>query len=227
MSDEDEHDHSLQDRHHHHLMDLYRNPFLSSPARRRSASPDTLGLMVLGLLIWAAVKYWQYLLLALLALVALFASVFLVAWLRRPAKHRQPQDRKRIAFETAKTATQIRITINSSPEYERYFWSPDNAKLVEQWRRYHEEGVKPIRRNKAAPATPATAPQPKATPLSPEAQKILAQIDASRRLARHAWSTDERGLLEQWQRYQTHGQLPIRRSRLEKQLARMARPPQG
>lgn len=179
MSDEDEHDHSLLDRHHHRLMDLYGYSYFTTPARRQSASGSTLGIMVLGLLIWAAVKYWQYLLLALLALVALFASVFLVAWLRRPARRRQPQDRKRIAFERAKTATQIRITINSSPEYERYFWSPDNAKLVEQWRRYHEEGVKPIRRNKAAPATPATAPQPKATPLSPKAQKILAQARAA------------------------------------------------
>ncbi|SEJ31553.1 hypothetical protein SAMN05216201_10710 [Pseudomonas linyingensis] len=148
MSDEDGHDEPLLDRYHHHLTDLYRNPFLTTPARRPNASPGTLGIIVLGLLVWGAVKYWQYVLLVLLALPVLCASVVLIAWLRRSARPRQVRDRKRIAFETAKTPTQIRITINGSPEFERYFWSADDIKLVEQWRRYHAEGVKPIRRNK-------------------------------------------------------------------------------
>lgn len=219
MSDEEGHDESLLDRYHHHLTDLYRNPFLTAPARRRDAGPTTLEIVLLMLLLWAAFKYWQYVLLALLALAAAwFAGVALIAWLRRPPRPRQLRDRQRIAFETAKTPTQIRITINSSPEYERYFWSADDAKLVEQWRRYHEEDVRPIRRNKAAQAAAPATLQPQATPLSAEAQKILAQINASPRLARHAWHPQETGLLEQWQRYQTHGQLPIRRSKLEKKI---------
>lgn len=148
MSDEDEHDHSLLDRYQHHLLDRYRNPFLTTPVRQQSAGGSTLALMLFGLLVWGAVKYWQYVLLGLLALAALCASVVLIAWLRRSARPRQVRDRKRIAFETAKTPTQIRITINSSPEFERYFWSADDAKLVEQWRRYHEEDVRPIRCNK-------------------------------------------------------------------------------
>lgn len=222
MSDEDEHDDSLLDRYHHHLLDLYRNPFLTTPARSPKASPGTLGIMVLGLLVWGALKYWQYVLLALLGIAALCAIAALIAWLGRPARPRQFRDRKRTAFETAKTPTQIRITINTSPEYERYFWHADDDKLVEQWRRYHEEGTKSIRRNKAAQAGSAATLQPKATLLSPEARKILALTNASPRLARHAWHQHETGLLEQWQRYQTHGQLPIRRSKLKKQLAKAA-----
>lgn len=219
MSDEDGHDESLLGRYHHHLTDLYRNLFLTSPAHRQNASPSTLGIIVLGLLAWGAFKYWPYVLLALLAIAASFASVALIAWLRRPARPRQFRDRKRIAFETAKTPAQIRITINSSPEFERYFWSADDDKLVEQWRRYHEEGVKPIRRNQAAQAAPTATQQPKATLLSLEAQKIIAQINASPKLARHAWHQHETGLLEQWQHYLTHGQLPIRRSKLARQQA--------
>lgn len=220
MSDEDGHDHSLLDRYHHHLLGLHRTPFLTTPAPRKNASGSTLAMMLLGLLVWAAVKYWQSLLLVLLALAALFAGASLIAWLCRPTRPRNARDRQRIAVETTKTPTQIRITINSSPEYERYFWSADDAKLVEQWRRYHEEDVKPIRRNKAAQVAAAAPLQPQTTPLSAEAQKILAQINASPRLAQHAWHPHETGLLEQWQRYQTHGQLPIRRSKLERKLAR-------
>lgn len=219
MSDEDGHDESLLDDYHRHLTDLYRNPLLTAPSRRRDASPATLGILLLALLVWAAFEYWQYVLLALLALAAAWlAGVALIAWLRQPARPRR--ERQRIALETAKTPTQIRRTIDSSPEFERYFWSADDAKLVEQWRRYHAEGVKPIRRNKPARATPAAAPQPQATPLSPEAQKIIAQIAASPRLARHAWHLHESGLREQWQRYQSCGLLPIRRSKLEKRRAR-------
>lgn len=225
MSDEDGHDHSLLERYQHHLLGLYRNPFLSTPARRPNAIVAILGIMLLGLMVWDLLKYlkyWAHLLLALLAIAAAwFASVALIGWLR-PARPRTVRDRRKIAFETAKTPTQIRITINTSPEYERYFWSADDARLVEQWRRYHEEDVRPIRRNKAAQAAPAATPQLRATPLSPEAQKILAQITASPRLARHAWHLHETGLLEQWQRYQTHGQLPIRRSKLARQQARAA-----
>lgn len=220
MSDEDEHDHSLLDRYQHHLLDLYRNPFLTTPVRRQSAGGSTLALMLFGLLVWAALKYWQYVLLALLALAALCAGVLLIAWLLRPARPRKVRDHKGTAFETARTPTQIRISINSSPEYERYFWSADDAKLVEQWRRYHEEDVRPIRRNKSAQAAPAATAQPRATVLSSEAQQIVAQINASPRLSRHAWHQHETGLLEQWQRYQTHGQLPIRRSKLARQQAR-------
>lgn len=218
MSDEDGDDESLMDRYHHHLLDMSRNPFLTTPTRQQSSGGSTLAIMLLGLLVWAAVKYWEYVLLALLGIAALGAIALLIDWLKQPAKPRKVRDRRKIAFETAKTPTQIRITINTSPEYERYFWSADDAKLVEQWRRYHAEDVKPIRRNKAAQAVPAATPQPQATPFSPEAQKILAQINASPRLARHAWHPHETGLLEQWQRYQTHGQLPIRRSRLEKKI---------
>lgn len=157
MSDEDGHDESLLDRHHHRLTDLYRNLFLTTPARRPNASRGTLGLMVVGLLAWGAIKYWQYVLLGLLALAALFASGVLIAWLRRPASPGQARERERIAFETAKTPRQIRITINSSPEFARYFWSADDNQLVEQWRRYHAEGVKPIRRNKLAKQPARTA----------------------------------------------------------------------
>jgi hypothetical protein len=53
-------------------------------------------------------------------------------------------------------------------------------------------------------------------------QQIIVQINASPKLSRHAWHEHETGLLEQWQRYQTHGQLPIRRRKLEKQLAKAA-----
>ncbi|WP_455232283.1 hypothetical protein [Geopseudomonas aromaticivorans] len=231
MSDEDGHDDSLRDRYHHHLLDLYRNPFLTTSAPRRNSSVSTLAILGVGLLIWGAFKYWQYVLLTLLGIAAWYAIASLIAGLKRPAKPRQARDRKRIAFETAKTPTQIRITINSSPEFERYFWSADDDKLVEQWRRYHAEGVKPIRRNKAAGqprhATGRCPQQAKATRLSPEAQRIVAQINASPGLAQHAWHAHEAGLLEQWQSYQTYGQRPIRRSKLEKKLARAAQATAG
>ncbi|MNZ86398.1 hypothetical protein D3C78_1052170 [compost metagenome] len=232
MSDEDEHDDSLMDRYRHHLMGLYRNPLLTTSAPRQNSSVSILGIMVAGLLIWGAFRYWQYVLLALLGIAALYVIVFLIAGLMQPAKPRKTHDRKQMAFETAKTPTQIRITINSSPEFERYFWSADDDKLVEQWRRYYEEGVKPIRRNKAAGEPPKSTgqgtPSAKATRLSPEAQRIVAQINASPRLAQHAWHEHETGLLEQWQRYQTLGQLPIRRSKLERRMTKSsARQPGG
>lgn len=224
MSDEGENDESYLDRYHHHMMDYYQSPFLTVPSRRRSA-PGVGSLVVVLVLIYTAINtistYWENILVFLLPLAGFLGMALLLGLiiLVRTSLLREAHETVAPA-RAAKAAANIRDTINSSSDLKRYFWSADDAKLIEQWRRFHEEGVKPIRRNKVVHAGSAATLQPKAPLFSPEAQKILALIDASPKLSRHAWHSHETGLLEQWQRYQTRGQLPIRRRKLEKILAR-------
>lgn len=225
MSDEDEHDHSLLDRYQHHLLDLYRNPFLTTSGRRRSAGGFSI-FVVFALIYVVISEYWDNILVFLLPLAGILGSALLLGLLIliRTAPPPQVHEAAPILGQTARAEMQIRNTIKSTPKLGRYAWSDSELELLDQWRHFKETGQTPIRRKtlarkarqarKAGPET--TPPQPPA--LSPEAQKILVQINASPRLSRHAWHQHETGLLEQWQRYQTHGQLPIRRSRLEKKI---------
>ena len=216
MSDEDESDDSFLERH-HHLMHLYRNPLLASTARRGSGG----GLVALILVTWGLYllirENWQPILLVLLALAGVCAIVALILTSYAPTKRAPAPSPNREA------ATAIRSTISSTPKLGRYAWSTYDGVLLEQWQRFAATGVTPPRRKtlarKVRKAAERDSPAPEPAPLGHQAQAILAEIAASPRLAQHAWSSDESGLLEQWQSYQSLRLLPIRRSKLEKRQA--------
>ena len=223
MGDHDESDDSFLERH-HHLMHLYRNPLLTSAARRGSGGG---GLVALILVIWGLYllirEYWQAILLVLLAIAGAFALVFLAVKINDSSNTQEIIESEHIPSQAEAAAIAIRNTIRSTPKLGRYAWSAYDCVLLEQWNCFAAAGVTPPRRKTLArKAVERDRPAAKPPLLSRKAQAILAEIAASPRLAQHAWSTDESGLLEQWQRYQSFRLLPIRRSKLEKRLTRAA-----
>lgn len=217
MSDEDPSDDSFLERH-HHLMHLYRNPLLTSTGRRGSGGALVALLLVGWGLYLLIAEYWQSILLALLALAGVCAIVVLIL-----ISYAKPRETGAPApSPSQQAATAIRNTISSTPKLGRYAWSAYDGVLLEQWQRFAATGVTPPRRKTLARKERKATERDKPTataPLGRKAQAALAEIEASPKLAQHAWRTDESGLLEQWQRYQTLGQLPVRRSKLAKRLA--------
>ena len=184
-------------------------------------------LLLLGLFVLAWIfEHWVTIALVLGGMVALFVVLFILGTLaaaRQTGKERQAVPPADPSEEAAKA---IRQTIAGTPKLGRYAWSAGDRQLISQWNHFGDTGKTPLRRKtlarKARKAAEQDNPPTKPPVLSARAQKILAEINASPRLAQHAWQADEAGLLEQWQRYQSLGLLPIRRSKLEKKLARTA-----
>lgn len=220
--DGDERDDTFLDSFHQRML-LYRSPLLFSSGRPGRSGGLIALLVVLAGLYLLVVEYWLPILLALLALALLFLVGFAGA---RPLKPGSPSP-----HPAAEAATIIRNTIRSTPKLGRYAWSTYDGVLVRQWNHFRETGQTPLRRKtlarKERDAAKRANPDAKPAPLGRQAQAILAEINASPRLARHAWHTHETDLLEQWQRYQSLGQLPIRRSKLERHMARASTPQPG
>ncbi|MNZ98468.1 hypothetical protein D3C78_1177510 [compost metagenome] len=180
-------------------------------------------MLLLGLMILAWIfEHWATIALVLGGIVALFATLFILgtlaaAWqARKQLRAGPPVDPRKEAAEA------IRCTIATTPKLGRYAWAATDSQLISQWQQFRETGRTPMRRKTLARKARQAdqPPKPKPPPLGPGAQKILAEINASPKLAQHAWHTDEAGLLEQWQRYQTHGQLPIKHSKLERRMTK-------
>lgn len=183
-------------------------------------------LLVLGLMLLAWIfEHWLTIAFVLGGIVALLVALFILAKLAAAWQSRKERKAVRLPDPRKDAAAAIRQTIASTPKLGRYAWAATDSELFSQWQRFGETGRTPLRRKtlarKARQAEqPPKTPKPK--PLSPRAQKILAEIEASPKLAQRAWHADEAGLLEQWRSYQTYGQLPIRRSKLERRQARAA-----
>lgn len=185
-----------------------------------------LGLMVL---VWIF-EHWLTIALVIGGIVALFAAMFILGTLAAAWQARKQPRPGPPADPRAETAMAIRHTIASTPKLGRYAWATTDSQLLSQWKHFSDTGQTPLRHKtlarKARQAERQDRP-PQPPPLGPRAQKILAEINASPRLAQHAWHAHETGLLEQWQSYQAYGQLPIRRSKLEKKLASAAQATAG
>ena len=184
-------------------------------------------LLLLGLFVLAWIfEHWVTIALVLGGIVALFAVLFILGTLAAARQTRKERQAGLLPAPSEETAKAIRQTIAGTPKLGRYAWSASDCQLLSQWTHFSDTGKTPLRRKTLARKARKAAEQdnqPTKPPvLSARAQKILAEINASPKLVQHAWQADEAGLLEQWQSYQTFGQLPIRRNKLEQRMKQAA-----
>lgn len=151
MSYDDGHDESLRDRYHHHLLDLYRNPFLTTSGRRRSTGGFSI-FVVFALIYVVISEYWDNILILLLPLAGILGSALLLGLLIqiRTAPPSQVHEAAPILGQTARAVMHIRNTIKSAPKLGRYAWSDSELELLDQWSHFKETGQTPIRRKTLA-----------------------------------------------------------------------------